>query len=85
MQVGWGEAAFKEFDRAVRGAVEDILGSGFTEPQWTQVTLPTSMGGLGFWRSADHSPAAYISSISDSIDIMKTVIGMVFPQVVEDH
>ena len=54
----------EEYDRAVRDALEGILGCPLTPAQWKQASLPTAMGGLGLRSASDHSAAAYLASVT---------------------
>lgn len=55
-----------EFDLAVKGALEAILGSTLRPSQWSQASLPVSLGGMGLRQAADHGAAAYLASLGAS-------------------
>ena len=65
----------QRFDNAVRSGIERILGKPLNGKQWTQASLPFSLGGLGLRSAVSHSPGAYISSLTDSSSIAEDVIG----------
>ena len=56
--------ALDEFDTAVQACFESFSSWQLGEDFWTQATLGTKDGGLGFRRISHHSSAAYISSRS---------------------
>ena len=56
----------QNFDWAVRGALEAILGTPLTSPQWQQASLPVASGGLGLRLADTHGAAAFISSFGAS-------------------
>ena len=68
-----GLPVFQRFDRAVRATVESIVGVPFSDTQWTQASLPVSKSGLGLRRAEDHSPAAYLASISDTAAVVREI------------
>ena len=55
--------------------MENILGASFSDPQWTQCTLPLSMGGMGLRSAHKHAPGAYIASISESSILVQEITG----------
>ena len=52
------------FDKAVRDALEGILGSPLTPSQWQQASLPSALGGLGLRSARCHAAAAYLGSLT---------------------
>ena len=51
----------QNFDWAVRGALEAILGTPLTSPQWQQASLPVASEGLSLRLADTHGAAAFIS------------------------
>ena len=69
------EDAYRRFDAIQRAALDDILDSSLTDSAWTQATLPVSMGGLGLRSAYEHSPAAYLSSLVQTKEIVDSLLG----------
>ena len=63
----------EDFDTAVRGALEAILGCPLPPPQWSQASLPIHMGGLGLRRATDHGPGAYLVSLQVTADLVEEI------------
>ena len=61
------------FDGAVRGALEGIIGSPLSPPQWQQASLPVAKGGLGLRAARKHGAAAYLASLSASQIIVQDI------------
>ena len=66
---------YKKFDKAVRHTLEGIIGSPLTDSQWTQASLPVSMGGLGLRCAEVHAPGAYLMSVTSSDQIIRDITG----------
>ena len=45
-----------------------------TDSAWRQATLPVSMGGLGLRSAFEHAPAAYLSSLHQTKDIVNDLL-----------
>ena len=73
----------EEFDLAVRGAQEAILGSPLRPDQWNQASLPVSLGGLGLRQAAKHGAAAYLSSLGASELLVQEIRQNQVPQTPE--
>ena len=67
--------ATSAFDASVREALEDITGGPLSDWAWLKANLPCSLGGLNLWSAALHAPAAYISSIVNSLDLVSLILG----------
>ena len=67
--------ATSAFDAAVREALEDITGGPLSDWAWLKANLPCSLGGLNLRSAALHAPAAYISSIVNSLDLVSQILG----------
>ena len=59
-----------------REAMNQILGLPLNDSQWQQAQLPVSMGGMGLRTAADHSLAAYTSSILSSQDLKERILDL---------
>ena len=62
-----------EFDDVVRICLSDILGSPLGDKEWHQATLPVSAGGAGLRNAQKHAPAAYVSSVISSTDLLSSI------------
>ena len=62
------------FDNLNREALEDITGGPLSDWSWAKANLPCSMGGLNLRSAVLHAPAAYISSIAESIDLASQIL-----------
>ena len=60
---------------AVREALEDITGGPLSDWAWLKANLPCSLGGLNLRSAVLHAPAAYISSIINSLDLVSQILG----------
>ena len=67
--------ATSAFDAAVREALEDITGGPLSDWAWLKANLPCSLGGLNLRSAALHAPAACISSIVNSFDLVSQILG----------
>jgi hypothetical protein len=52
------------FDGIIRDSLGIILGKPLTDRQWTQASLPVSLGGLGIRSAVAHATAAFLSSVA---------------------
>ena len=66
----------EEYDRITREAIARIMGSTLSDQQWSQATLPTSMGGLGLRRAVEHAPGTYAASYTFSQPLLKALLGL---------
>ena len=63
------------FDNLVREALEDITGGPLSDWSWAKANLPPLLfGGLNLRSAVLHAPAAYISSIAESIDLASQIL-----------
>merc|ERR1712081_36064 len=62
-----------EFDDVVRICLSDILGSPLGDKEWHQATLSVSAGGAGLRSAQKHAPAAYVSSVLSSTDLVCSI------------
>ena len=60
-------------DLAIRAALEGILGSPLSNPQWLQASLSTSQGGLGFRLASSHGSAAFLASVSALLPLVQEI------------
>jgi hypothetical protein len=68
------------FDEMVKSTLSSILGTPVNEATWKQSVLPISLGGLGLRSTFQHAPAAYISSMISSRNILNSITaGRDFP------
>lgn len=63
------------FDDAMRDALADLAGGPLPEWSWLKASLPSSRGGLNIRRASLHAPAAYISSLVQSADLVTLILG----------
>ena len=68
------QQAYARFDDIQREAADDIIGFPLTDSAWAQATLPVSMGGLGLKSAVAHAPAAYLSSLVQSKDVVDKLL-----------
>ena len=54
--------ALENYDNAVRDCFDSFMCCSLSDEEWSLARLSTKMGGLGLRSSAEHSPAAFISS-----------------------
>ena len=66
----------QEYDRITREALTRIMGSPLQDLQWSQATLPTSMGGLGLRSAVEHAPGAYVASYTSSQPLLKSLLAL---------
>ena len=66
----------EEYDRVTREALTRIMGSPLQDLQWSQATLPTSMGGLGLRSAVEHAPGAYAASYTSSQPLLKALLAL---------
>ena len=69
------QKAISFFDDTVRRALEDISGGLLPDWAWLKANLPCSLGGLSLRSAVLHAPAAYIRSITESIDLVSKILG----------
>ena len=60
----------RRFDGVTRNSLNDLLGTVLDNKSWYQATLPVSSAGLGLRNASDHYIAAYIASITGSLDLI---------------
>ena len=63
------------FDDSVQEALEDITGGPLSDWAWLKANLPCSLGGLNLRSAVLHAPAAYISSIAETLDLVSLILG----------
>ena len=68
------QGLWQNFDNITRDNLSKILGVPVNNWQWSQAQLPVSSGGLVLRSAEDHTPAAYITSIS-SYDLKESILG----------
>ena len=67
-------SVWKRFDREIREALSRLLCSNLEEKAWQQAELPVSMAGLGLRSTAEHSLLAFLGSILDAENRIKTIL-----------
>ena len=72
------KAQWHWFDHVTQEALTTILGSAIINETWKEVKLPTTMGGLRLPAIEDHAPAAYISSLLSTHELVKSIVGNLF-------
>ena len=60
----------RRFDGVTRNSLNELLGTVLDNKSYYQATLPVSSAGLGLRNASDHHIAAYIASITDSMDLI---------------
>ena len=68
----------QEYDRITREALTRIMGSPLQDLQWSQASLPTSMGGLGLHSAVAHAPGDYAASYTSSQPLLRALLS--FPE-----
>ena len=64
---------WSRFDGEIREALSRLLGNNLEEKAWEQAKLPVSMAGLGLRSTAEHSLSAFLGSILDAENRIKTI------------
>ena len=70
------QAPLQQYDRITREALTRIMGSPLQDLQWSQATLPTSMGGLGLRSAVEHASGAFAASYSSSQPLLKALLAL---------
>ncbi len=68
-------SATKAFDNLMRDSLSDLAGCPLSDWAWKKATLPCSMGGLNLRSASLHAPAAYISSLDQSLHLVESILG----------
>ena len=66
--------ATRDFDVAMREALESILCGPLSEWSWLKASLTSSHGGVNLWSASLHAPTAFVASSSRS----QTLVGKMF-------
>jgi hypothetical protein len=66
-------ASFRSFDGIICDSLSIILGKTMDDHQWTQATLPVSLGGLGIRSAAAHAVASYTSSVAQTGPLVSSI------------
>ena len=64
------QRAARNFDAALREALESILGGPMTEWSWQKASLPSSRGGINLRQASLHAPAAFVASSYSSSELV---------------
>ena len=56
--------------------MSDLVGSPLTDWAWLKASLPSSLGGLNLRSASLHAPAAYVSSLAQSRDLVDRILGL---------
>ena len=67
--------ATREFDMAIREALEGIQGGPCPEWSWLKASLPSSQGGINLRSAAAHAPAAFIASTTSCKELVEGILG----------
>ena len=67
-------SVWSRFDGEIREALSRLLGNNLEEKAWEQAKLPASMSGLGLHSAAEHASSAFLGSILDAENRIKTVL-----------
>ena len=67
--------ATKDFDMAMREALESILGGPLSEWSWLKASLPSSCGGVNLRSASLHAPTAFLASSSCSQSLVREMLG----------
>ena len=67
--------ATKDFDSAIRGSLEDIIGGPCSEWSGLKASLPSSRGGLNLREASLHAPAAFIASSAQFAGLVGRMLG----------
>ena len=67
--------ATKDFDSAIRGSLEDIIGGPCSEWSGLKASLPSSRGGLNLREASLHAPAAFIASSAQFAELVGRMLG----------
>ena len=65
----------KDFDSAMRRALESILGGPMSDWAWLKATLPCCLGGLNLRSASLHAPAAFLASSSEAQCWVECILG----------
>ena len=63
-------ALLSDFDDVVRMCLSDIIGYTLREKEWHQAKHPVSTGGSGLGSAHKHAPAAHVSCVVPSTDLV---------------
>ena len=66
----------EEYNRITREAPTRIMGSPLQDLQWSQASLPTSIGGLGLRSAVAHAPGAYAASYTISQPLLRALLAL---------
>ena len=67
--------ATSAFDSLMRESLSDLAGGPLPDWAWLKTPLPASLGGLGVRHAFLHAPAAYISSLDQSKELVTRILG----------
>ena len=65
--------AATSLDNLVRTGLSDMVGSPLSDWSWLKASLPCSRGGLNLRWSALHAPAAYVSSVVETLPLVSEI------------
>ena len=68
------KGASEAFDNALRGALSDLAGAPLSDWAWLKASLPCSLGGLTIREASLHAPAAFLSSLVQSHDLVSQIL-----------
>ena len=68
------QEAIAAYDDAMREALSDLASGPLSEWTWLKASLPSSLGGLNIRRASLHAPAAYISSLVCSEEMVTRIL-----------
>ena len=67
-------SVWRRFDGELREALGRLLGNNLEQDAWNQAKLPVSMSGLGLRSTEEHASAAFLGSILDAENRIKTIL-----------
>ena len=69
------QQATSAFDVLMRESLSDLAGGQLSDWAWHKASLPSSLGGLSIRSARLHAPAAFISSLAQSGDLVDMIMG----------
>ena len=63
------------FDDCMRDSLSDLAGCPLSDWAWQKASLPSSRGGLNLRRASLHAPAAFVSSVAQTRNLVASITG----------
>ena len=67
-------SSMRRFDGLMREALGGVVGHPLDDSQWSQASLPVSMGGLGFRSASLHSSPSFVNSLGHSVPLVSSIL-----------